>query len=358
MTIWVLPIEGHEQRYTAQWLHHLPAQLAQAAAARGVPASVVQIEGEIPPQVPLAGAFLDFAGTNIFKSTQIAEVARRFQRGDVMPGDTFLITDAWHPGVHQIRYMSALLQKPVQLLGLFHAGHYDPSDFLGRIAPRDLARPIRMETEQGRGATLFLPRRIFGDRADELAFRHGGVLAGSAYPLAQLLSGFLRHFNECAVSATPGLTHHLVPATVDLCRALAWEVSGSAMAAPPEETQLRFAVQQFIEQHLAQVDLPMLSARFGLSRTPLYQLFAPDGGVYAYIRDRRLTEAMRRLRHSEGRRPKIARLAHECGFRNDLVFSRAFRRKYGVNPSEVQPGPEMRVPLPTEAPLLGWLRGL
>ncbi len=31
--------------------------------------------------------------------------------------------------------------------------------------------------------------------------------------------------------------------------------------------------------------------------TPLYQLFAPDGGVYAYIRDRRLAEAMRRLRH-------------------------------------------------------------
>ncbi|MET7242901.1 helix-turn-helix domain-containing protein [Methylobacterium sp. EM32] len=228
----------------------------------------------------------------------------------------------------------------------------------GDLLVLDLARPIRMETEQGRGATLFLPRHIFGDRADELASMHGGVLAGSAYPLAQLLSDFLRHFNECAVSATPGLTHHLVPATVDLCRALAWEVSGSATAAPSGDTQLRFAVQQFIERHLAQVDLPMLSAQFGLSRTPLYQLFAPDGGVYAYIRDRRLTEAMRRLRHSEGRRPKIARLAHDCGFHNDLVFSRAFRRKYGVNPSDVEPGPEMRLPLPTDAPLLSWLREL
>lgn len=186
---------------------------------------------------------------------------------------------------------------------------------------------------------------------------HGGVLAGSAYPLAQLLSDFLRHFNECAVSATPGLTHHLVPATVDLCRALAWEVSGSAAPAPAGETQLRFAVQQFIEQHLAQVDLPMLSAQFGLADAAVPAV-CPDGGVYAYIRDRRLTEAMRRLRHSEGRRPKIARLAHECGFHNDLVFSRAFRRKYGVNPSEVQPGPEIRAPQPADAPLLGWLREL
>ncbi|MCF4123865.1 hypothetical protein [Methylobacterium sp. SyP6R] len=145
MTIWILPIEGHEQRYTGQWLHHLPVQLAQAAAARGVPASVIQIEGEIPPPVPLAGAFLDFAGTNIFKSTQIAEVARRFQRGEVQPGDTFLITDAWHPGVHQIRYMSALLRISVRVIGLFHAGHYDPNDFLGRIAPRDVTWAKAME---------------------------------------------------------------------------------------------------------------------------------------------------------------------------------------------------------------------
>ncbi len=104
-----------------KWLHHLPVQLAQAAAARGVPASVIQIEGEIPPPVPLAAPSSISPAPTSFKSTQIAEVARRFQRGDVMPGDTFLITDAWHPGVHQIRYMSALLRIPVRVVGLFHA---------------------------------------------------------------------------------------------------------------------------------------------------------------------------------------------------------------------------------------------
>ncbi len=145
MTIWILSIEGNEQRYTGQLRRYLPAQLAKAAAAGGMQVRVIQIEGEMPPPMPLRGAFLDFAGTNIFKSTQIAEVARRFQRGEVMPGDTFLITDAWHPGVHQIRYMSALLHKPVRLLGLFHAGHYDPNDFLGRIAPQDARWAKAME---------------------------------------------------------------------------------------------------------------------------------------------------------------------------------------------------------------------
>ncbi len=141
----------------------------------------------------------------------------------------------------------------------------------GDLLVLDLARPIRMEDGAGPGATLFLPRRTLGDRADELASMHGGVLGGSALPIGPAAVGLPTSLQRIArVSATPGLTHHLVPATVDLCRALAWEVSGSATAAPSGDTQLRFAVQQFIEQHLAQVDLPMLSAQFGLSRTPLY----------------------------------------------------------------------------------------
>lgn len=131
--VWLLPIEAHEQRYTEQWRRHLPEQLCRAAEDRGVEVRLNVIAGEMPDQQPVAGAFLDFAGTNVFKSTQIAEVARRFQRGEVQPGDVFLFTDAWHPGVHQVRYMSALCKVPVRTVGLWHAGHYDPNDFLGRI---------------------------------------------------------------------------------------------------------------------------------------------------------------------------------------------------------------------------------
>lgn len=174
MTIWILAIEGHEQRYTGQLLRHLPGQLTRAAAANGMQVRVIQIEGEIPPPVPLAGAFLDFAGTNIFKSTQIAEVARRFQRGEVMPGDTFLITDAWHPGVHQIRYMSALLRIPVRLIGLFHAGHYDPNDFLGRIALQDAGWAKAME----RALFEAYDVSVFATQAHAELFRAGvGVAA-------------------------------------------------------------------------------------------------------------------------------------------------------------------------------------
>ncbi|MGC5777601.1 hypothetical protein [Methylobacterium sp. NFXW15] len=145
MNVWLLPIEGHEQRYTNQWRQHLPRQLEHAAADRGVDARVIEVDGDLPVQVPTEGAFLDFAGTNVFKGTQIARVAEHFQRDEVQPGDVFLFTDAWHPGVHQVRYMSALLKVPVKTVGLWHAGHYDPHDFLGDIPLKDAPWAEAME---------------------------------------------------------------------------------------------------------------------------------------------------------------------------------------------------------------------
>lgn len=145
MNVWVLHIESHEQRYTGQWRRHLREQLEHAAADRDVAARVIDIDGDMPEQTPTEGAFLDFAGTNVFKSTQIADVARRFKQGEVQADDVFVFTDAWHPGVHQVRYMSALCEVPVRIVGLWHAGHYDPNDFLGRIALKDAPWARAME---------------------------------------------------------------------------------------------------------------------------------------------------------------------------------------------------------------------
>lgn len=119
------------------------------------------------------------------------------------------------------------------------------------------------------------------------------------------------------------------------------------------------AIRQFIDENLATIDAEMLMARFALSRTPLYKLFEADGGVYAYIRDRRLSRAMQVLsRSSAGRRPMIARLAYECGFENERVFSRAFRRKYGLNPSEIDAGSLPLTDREHTSLLLSWMKDL
>lgn len=135
MTIHIVGLEQHEQRYTGEWAEHLPEQVRRALPDQNVKV----VEGAAAKQETTPGAFLNFAATNIFKSQQIAEIAALFERDEVKAGDSFLFTDAWHYGIIATRYMGDLLNIPVRIVGLFHAGQYDPYDFLGRIPDRTWA---------------------------------------------------------------------------------------------------------------------------------------------------------------------------------------------------------------------------
>jgi hypothetical protein len=128
MTVYIIDLEAVETRYTAQWKHHLPN------AIRKVNKNVEVISG--PEDIPTAttpGAFLNFGGTNIYKSRQTEEISRLFTSGKVKAYDHFLFTDAWHPGIINLKYMSSLLSIPIKIHALWHAGSYDPQDFLGRL---------------------------------------------------------------------------------------------------------------------------------------------------------------------------------------------------------------------------------
>jgi len=128
MTIFLVDLESVETRYTGQWKTHVPALLKKAGH------NVQIISG--PTDIPSAttpGAFLNFGGTNIYKSAQVEQMGRLFCNGAVHPGDHFIFTDAWHPGIINLKYMSELLGITVITHGLWHAGSYDPQDFLGRL---------------------------------------------------------------------------------------------------------------------------------------------------------------------------------------------------------------------------------
>ena len=128
MTIFLVDLEAVETRYTAQWKSHVPDLLQQAGH------EVTVIEGPIDiPAATTPGAFLNFGGTNIYKAAQVERMARLFTEGKINAGDHFIFTDAWHPGIINLKYMSELLGIPVTIHALWHAGSYDPQDFLGRL---------------------------------------------------------------------------------------------------------------------------------------------------------------------------------------------------------------------------------
>ena len=128
MTIYIVDIEAVDTRYTKQWKEHLPAQLRRATNE-----DVVVISGGETPQATTPGAFLNFGGTNVYKSKQLETIGEMFCNGEIKDGDYFLYTDAWNPTVIQLKYMAELLGVDIRVGGLWHAGSYDPHDFLGRL---------------------------------------------------------------------------------------------------------------------------------------------------------------------------------------------------------------------------------
>lgn len=128
MTVYLVDLEAVETRYTGQWKKHVPNLLRN----RGHEVHIIAGPEDIP-SATTPGAFLNFGGTNIYKASQVEQIGRLFCDGKIKSGDHFIFTDAWHPGIINLKYMSELLQIPVTTHGLWHAGSYDPQDFLGRL---------------------------------------------------------------------------------------------------------------------------------------------------------------------------------------------------------------------------------
>ncbi|KAB1076270.1 helix-turn-helix domain-containing protein [Methylobacterium planeticum] len=222
----------------------------------------------------------------------------------------------------------------------------------------DLTQEARFASKGLTGINLCIPRRAFDARVGEIANLHAARLPARETPLLKLLAAHLRTMRHCLENADPMRLDHVVSATLALCNAA---LTAPTDGAHDRETVLGVAVRQFIEENLAREDLglEMLTARFGLSRTPLYALFEAEGGVIRYIRGRRLARAMRVLSGLEGGpRPRISTLAYACGFDCEKIFSRAFRRRYGVNPRDVDATFRREVHDEQAALLLSWMRDL
>jgi len=229
----------------------------------------------------------------------------------------------------------------------------------GRFVITDMAQP---ESSRicCRSAVLYIPRDAL-DRALPKPMQLHGLSPDNA--CARLLSDHLFALLDSLPRTAPAELPLLSAATVGLVAA-----SLAPVAIDPQTTGVAIdkallrSARKLVEERLVDSEFGAqdLCAALRISRSTLYRLFEPLGGVAQYIKERRLARVHQILSQADGRQP-IARLAEDHGFRSPAHFSKAFRLQFGYSPREAAGG-GMLAPLPASAGANGrfdqWLGSL
>jgi AraC-like DNA-binding protein len=164
-------------------------------------------------------------------------------------------------------------------------------------------------------------------------------LDGSA-PRGRLLMSFIEHLAEGWESWPEHEFAELGERLLDLVALLALGQDGPE---PQAESSVRLAhrrrAQRYIRAHLADAELtPQAVARAcGISLSYLHQIFHASGsGVEESIFAERLEACRTLLLDPRARHLSVSTIAYRAGFSHAAHFSRAFKRRFGLTPSELR----------------------
>ncbi|WP_237155619.1 AraC family transcriptional regulator [Oryzibacter oryziterrae] len=215
--------------------------------------------------------------------------------------------------------------------GGWHDVHMD----LGAFLVFDLSRELHIRIETMRNIGVILSRRRletlvpFLDDAHGLQFKPGALNA-ILLGLLEQVAAMGPRITISEARTVSDLITRTVAGAIGECLAENARQAGSPGLAPLP------AIKAAIERRLEDPELSpsVLTEEFGLARSTLYRLFEPMGGVAAYIRERRLRLAFRLITGQQADKPRVSQLAFTLGFSHPSAFTRAFKEKYGLSPSE------------------------
>lgn len=210
----------------------------------------------------------------------------------------------------------------------------------GDCATVDLRGGMRLCCEDARFIGLVIPRSLFVRQAGTGVAIDGRVFeatSAEAQALGSLLGSLVAQAERLADPVAAALAQAAVDILVACMTPRRQRWAGGSDAAtsgkPPTLAQLR----RFIDRYAAgpEFDAETICTRFGLSRTALYRIFAPAGGVAEAIRRRRAAIAVRLLAQPGATTLKIPKIAQASGFGTERSLRNAVRDLYGVSPREI-----------------------
>jgi AraC-like DNA-binding protein len=200
----------------------------------------------------------------------------------------------------------------------------------------DLQRPSRFRLGPHQRLTALFPRTLLHRVYPRLPDLHGASLSRTSAS-GRILLAYLLQLEEEGGDATAEEAEAMSAGLVALIACL----FGAQVPAESEQQRLVQDIFHYLTVHLASPDLAAerVADEFGLSRSGLYRLLEPYGGIAAWIREQRLQLACRLLLRAryEGRHDLLIRdLAFGVGFTNEAHFSRLFKQRFGVTAAQLR----------------------
>ena len=207
----------------------------------------------------------------------------------------------------------------------------------GDICVLDLTQTLQSDVAAGGMFSTLIPRQALA-KATGHANLHGLILKAHL-PMTKLLAAYLGGLRDLEGKISDDESAAAQEALVTiLAAALRGEQPDGAGDLRPLSIALRQRILDFIDYNIKNPDLSpdFILSRFNVSRAHLYRAFTEDGGISSVIRDRRLDAAFLELTRTDVTARTITEIAYALGFANTANFSRRFRARFGLTPSEVR----------------------
>ncbi|MDG6349110.1 helix-turn-helix domain-containing protein [Luteimonas sp. 8-5] len=214
----------------------------------------------------------------------------------------------------------------------------------GSVSVLDLAHGVETQANAAECLTLVVPRQVMSAILPGCTGLHGYILdPASGGLLGDFMASLERRLPHTHANQAAGIAE----ATGQLLAACLQPSSNhEARTRVQDDAFLLDRAKRHIEQQLdttghdaaAQLQVDAICRAVGASRSRLYALFQPHGGVRQYIQHRRLMRVHRALADRRQRDP-IMRLAERHGFSSHAHLSRLFQKHFGYSPSDVRADP-------------------
>jgi AraC-like DNA-binding protein len=203
----------------------------------------------------------------------------------------------------------------------------------------DLGRRHAMVNTDFANLTLVLPRDVNPDLSDILSPLHARRL-GSENPMVRFMGDHMQALWKSVPDMDMLQAAGALQGTLGLMEGwLSRDGLIDREPTPEVSAAIGKSIKVYLEKNLSLTLPPQeLANTFNISRSQLYRIFEPHGGVGRYIWERRMQRALRMLSQTQFTNLSIGSVAFSCGFTSEAHFSRSFKSRFGQSPSRIRAG--------------------